>query len=319
MRNIARLLIVLGAALPVTVVGAAGQARADLSACTAANECGLYSLTGANAYSEAQPPDGTPVHVDAYEANAFGGYITFHEYSTDPRPECAASVQRFKFSWAFEPEVTTVFGRTNSVLAMMKTQWEGDGGSTCIDENPFIWIKTGGRYGPSDSQQVNGDTFKFGFANQGGENRLYFNGGSAYFPTLSMNWPLYSTGGFSIVPEFKYYGHPMSIVYVYARVPDGTSPSASTPGAAPTVTVTAIGGRNLLNVRVEPALRDDHYLLAVQRRGSDGSWVTLTRTYWTMGTDEARVIDLPAGTYRVLVKATSGHGSSLSRPVRLVR
>ena len=30
----------------------------------------------------------------------------------------------------------------------------------------------------------------FGFANAGGENRLYFNGGSAYFPTMSMNWPL---------------------------------------------------------------------------------------------------------------------------------
>ena len=315
MRNRVRLLGLLLAVSLMALVGIAGPARADLSACTTANECGVYALTSSTAYWATQPPQGTPVVMDAYEANAFGGYITYHEYSTDPRPECAAAVQRFKFSWSFEPEVSTVFGKTNTVLAMMKTLWEGDGGSTCIDENPFVWIKAGGRYGASEAQQVNGDTFKFGFANAGGENRLQFNGGAAYFPTLSMNWPLYPTGGFEIVPEFKYYGHPMSIVYVYDRQPDGKPVLAP---ATPTIGVTAVNGRGALGIDVEPTQGDDYYVLRIQRRTS-GGWVTLARVYRTIGPDETRVVDLPAGTYRVLIQATSDYGRGVSASVRLTR
>lgn len=314
MRNAIRMVGVVVSASMLMLGGVVGPGNAD-TGCTAANECGTYSLTGANVYWASQPPEGTSVHMDSYDANAVGGYISFHMNSTYPSPECSSAVQRFRFSWTFEPEVSVVSGKTNTPLTMVKALWEGDSGGACIDENPFVWIKAGGQYGPSETQQVNGDTFKFGFADQGGENRMYFNGGGSYFPTMSMNWPLYSSGGFSIIPEIKYFGHPMSIVYVYARMPDN---QVSASGAA-SITVTPVNDRGALKVQVTPSLGDGYWVLRVQRRLADGSWLTLARAYRTIGADETRVIDLPRGVYRVLTKATSAHPSVTSTAVRLVR
>ena len=41
-----------------------------------------------------------------------------------------------------------------------------------------------------------------------------------------MNWPLYATGGFEIMPSIRGFGNPFSIVYAYLRVPDDQPPVA---------------------------------------------------------------------------------------------
>lgn len=198
----------------------------------------------------------------------------------------------------------------------MPVQWEGDAGNACVDENPFVWIRSGGRYGPNEVDQVKGDTFQMSFANQGGENRIYFDGGGAYAPTIGMNWPLYPTGGFEILLEVRNFGHPMGIVYRYDRVPDD---QVVVPTNTPTVQAKAISGRSLLWVDVDPNQGSAHWTFQVQVRGPDGTWTALPRTFATRGGDETRTLNLPKGVYRVVTKPKDGYAAGYSSEVRLVR
>ena len=55
----------------------------------------------------------------------------------------------------------------------------------------------------------------------------------------------------------------------------------------------------------------------MQAKRADGTWRTLKKTYRTQGTRETRTIDLPAGTYRVNVRAKYGYRGATSAEVRL--
>jgi hypothetical protein len=190
----------------------------------------------------------------------------------------------------------------------MTTQWEGDDGTQCVNEDPFVWIRSGGRYGSGEAQQVSGDTFKLSFVNQGGENRNYFSGNySSINPTIRMNAPMYATGGFEIMPNIKYFGNPMSIVYVYQRV------------ETPTVKVRAVRNRSALQVDIDPNLGAGAYRFQIQARKGDGSWATLSRVYRTQGASETRLVDLPRGVYRVVTVPASGAAPVYSTAVRLLR
>jgi hypothetical protein len=305
-----RSLAALATSTAVLSVGMIGAVAAD-PVCNAANECGTYKLATISQYWNSPPPDGTPVSIVDSAYDSQGGDIVFRIRSTDTSAACVGASQVFRFSWTFDRDVTTLSGKSGTTLALMTTEWEGEAGDQCVNEDPFVWIRSGGRYGSGEAQQVSGDTFKLTFVNQGGENRNYSSGNySSINPTISMNGPLYATGGFEIMPNIKYFGNPMSIVYVYQRVPDGQTP---------TVKVRAVHNKGALLVDVDPNLGAGSYRFQIQVRKSDGSWATLSRVYRTQGANETRLVDLPRGVYRVMAQPKSGSGAGYSSAVRLVR
>lgn len=76
--------------------------------------------------------------------------------------------------------------------------------------------------------------------------------------------------------------------------------------------------RSRLVVDVDPNKGSGYWTFTVQRAQADGSWVTL-RSYRTKGHTETRTVNLPAGTYRVVVAAKYGHQSATSGEVTLVK
>jgi hypothetical protein len=304
----------LAASLALLGLGVSGPATAD-STCNAANECGIYQLADIKEYWGGQIPPDSPVVIDKTEYSAFGGFIEFRVKTTSTAPECYAHVQHFKFSWRFVPDVNRLAGKSGATLALMPVQWEGDSGDACVDENPFVWIRSGGRYGPNEVNQVTGDTFKLSFANQGGENRIYFDGSGSSAPTIGMNGPLYATGGFEIMPSIRGLGNPFSIVYAYVRVPDEQPPVAQD---SPTIRVSAVDNRSGLRVDVDPNRGAGFWTFEVQRRNPDGTW-SVVGTYRTRGSGETRTIDLAKGTYRVVTQPKYGYAAATSGQVRLAR
>lgn len=74
---------------------------------------------------------------------------------------------------------------------------------------------------------------------------------------------------------------------------------------------------NVLYVDVDPNLPKRRYWkFQVFKQAWDGSWVP-KRTYRTSGSQETRTINLPKGTYHVVVQANYGYLSSTSGPVYL--
>lgn len=310
---------ILVASSALVSAGMVGGAAADPT-CNAANECGIYKLATISEYWGGTAPTDGLVRIDKTEYNSRGGYIAFSQRSTSSAAECVGAVQHFKFSWVFTPDVTTLAGRSGNNLALMSTLWEGDTGNACVDEDPFVWIRSGGRYGQVESEITRGDTFKLSFVNQGGENRVYFKGEGSSSPTIAMNWPLYATGGIEIMPAIRNFGNPMSIVYVYQRQPDDQAP-APTPSSSPSpsVKVSAVLHRGALRVDIDPNEGSGYWTFQIQRQNADGSWTTLVRTYRTLGSEETRTINLRRGVYRVMTQPKYGYGVGYSAPVQLLR
>lgn len=83
--------------------------------------------------------------------------------------------------------------------------------------------------------------------------------------------------------------------------------------------VRAIGGASKLRVDVDPNKGRGYWRFAVERRGPEGTWRNVGGTYRTQGAKETRTINLPAGTYRVVVKPKYGYLGSTSADVVLSR
>ena len=88
---------------------------------------------------------------------------------------------------------------------------------------------------------------------------------------------------------------------------------------SPSVGVKPVGRQGKLYVDVNPNMGKRYWTFAVQRLQSDGAWVTRAKTYRTSGTKETRTLNLPKGTYRVVVKPEHGYRGCTSAPVRLRR
>lgn len=85
------------------------------------------------------------------------------------------------------------------------------------------------------------------------------------------------------------------------------------------VAVAAVSQRTRLHLNVDPNLGSGSWLVRVQRRRTDGTWATLVTSYRTWGTAETRTLDLPRGTYRVVVPSQSGYRWAASAEVYLRR
>ena len=99
--------------------------------------------------------------------------------------------------------------------------------------------------------------------------------------------------------------------------------AAELPGGVPipsaVVTVGSVASGSKLGVDIDPDLSAGAWAFRVERQRADGSWRTLKATYRTHGALETRIVDLPRGTYRVLVPSRMGLTEATSVPVTLSR
>ncbi len=116
-------------------------------------------------------------------------------------------------------------------------------------------------------------------------------------------------------------GTPIRAAYQGANTtaPSTSAPVTLTGPPAPTaaVKVRAIGNRSKLRVDVNPNKGKGFWTFQVQKRVGD-TWVPL-KTYRTLGAKETRTVNLPKGTYRVVVNAKYGFRGTTSGPVTLKR
>ena len=101
-----------------------------------------------------------------------------------------------------------------------------------------------------------------------------------------------------------------------AQAPGGMR--AITASAAPvaSVKVKATSGKSKLRVDVNPNKGKGYWSFQVQKQRADGSWKPL-KTYKTQGSKETRTINLPKGTYQVVVNTKYGYQGTTSPPVLL--
>jgi hypothetical protein len=112
-----------------------------------------------------------------------------------------------------------------------------------------------------------------------------------------------------------------SIVAISAAgVSDPAMTTTVVPQPLTAVVATARRSGNVLHVDVNPNLPKQQYwkFRVYKQNLTDGSWVA-RKTYRTAGSKETRTINLPKGTYKVVVLAKYGHQPSASAPVSLRR
>jgi subtilisin family serine protease len=107
-------------------------------------------------------------------------------------------------------------------------------------------------------------------------------------------------------------------VMAAATMPGGirATPTVTQSTVPATVKVTAVSGKSKLKVDVNPNKGKGYWAFQVHKQRADGSWQRL-KTYKTRGSKETRTINLPRGTYRVVVNAKYGHAAATSRPAYL--
>jgi uncharacterized protein YjbI with pentapeptide repeats len=103
--------------------------------------------------------------------------------------------------------------------------------------------------------------------------------------------------------------------------PSGIQQSTQCPvifggGPASSVTATADKRDNNLLVNIDPDLGGDAWTFSVEQLAPSGRWETVG-TYLTDGSRETRTINLPEGTYRIVVPTQNGYQGSTSPPVTL--
>jgi hypothetical protein len=112
------------------------------------------------------------------------------------------------------------------------------------------------------------------------------------------------------------------VMHVVAISGAGVSPPGTTAAVVPqpwtAVVAAARRSGNVLYVDVNPNLPKKQYwkFRVYKQNPTDGSWVA-KKTYRTAGSKETRTINLPKGTYKVVVLPKYGHQSSESTPVTL--
>ncbi len=78
------------------------------------------------------------------------------------------------------------------------------------------------------------------------------------------------------------------------------------------------GAKSKLKVNVDPNKGSGYWKFQVQKRNSNGSW-SAKKVYKTEGSGETRTINLPKGTYRVVVAGKYGYKGATSARVTLVK
>lgn len=227
---IAVLLTVLVVAGPVAAADAATYKLVDIK---------KYYVPGENPTADAS------VRIDSLNYDSRGGSIEFTHRSIATSGDCVGKVQHFKFSWVFNKDVGTLSGREGDPLVVTSTKWEGDSGTPCLDENPFVWIKSGGIWGKGPNDAAADYLFNLNFVNPGGENRVYFKGEGASNPTISFNKFISETGAISInpylrIPYSNTLGPSLSVVYVYQKVPDAPTVTGTTAPQTTVATTTTV-------------------------------------------------------------------------------
>ena len=104
---------------------------------------------------------------------------------------------------------------------------------------------------------------------------------------------------------------------VVTPAPVVSAPAPAT-GPSTVVRVKATGGKSKLFVDVNPNKGSGYWMFQVQRQLPDGTWKPL-KTYKTKGSKETRTINLPKGTYQVVVGAKDGYIQTTSAPIYLKR
>ena len=109
-------------------------------------------------------------------------------------------------------------------------------------------------------------------------------------------------------------------VLTAAQAPGGirAMPTVTSSAVPATVKVKPISGKSKLKVDVNPNRGKGYWTFKVHKQLPDGSWQPL-KTYKTLGSKETRTINLPKGTYRVVVNAKYGYAAATSTPTYLKR
>lgn len=104
--------------------------------------------------------------------------------------------------------------------------------------------------------------------------------------------------------------------YLYTL--DLTDPASPRSPRSAKVKVEAVNDRSRLRVDVNPDTGSSQWTFQVQKRRANATW-TKVRTYRTTGARRTRTVDLPKGTYRVVVNPQRDRLGAVSRMVRLLR
>jgi hypothetical protein len=210
-------------------------------AAATADESAIYKLTGIHESWPSGPPGtNAPTRIDRITHDANGGSIEFTVRSQDTSGDCVGKEQHFKFSWQFSKDVSTLTGKQGDTLFIINTKWEGDTGNKCVDENPWVWIRSGGSWGTGQGEGVSDQTLKLAFVNPIGENRVSFDGKGSSSPTVSFNAVYPATAGFEFTTGIRWLGGNLDIVYAYDKVPGAPTVTATTaPQTTVAITTTA--------------------------------------------------------------------------------
>ena len=100
--------------------------------------------------------------------------------------------------------------------------------------------------------------------------------------------------------------------------PQPPAPQQTAPQPTASVKVKATSKQSKLFVDVNPNKGSGHWKFQVQRLRTDGSW-QFVKAYRTKGSKETRTINLPKGTYRVVVTPKYGYAEGTSAAVYLRR
>jgi Fibronectin type III domain len=85
------------------------------------------------------------------------------------------------------------------------------------------------------------------------------------------------------------------------------------------ITIATRARGDKLWVDVNPDKGAGHWRFVVQRRGPGGNWAVFKGPYTTKGPREQRTVNLPKGTYRVVVLPAYGYQETASGAVSLKR
>jgi uncharacterized protein YjbI with pentapeptide repeats len=101
-------------------------------------------------------------------------------------------------------------------------------------------------------------------------------------------------------------------------ITQSTPCSAAIAGTSTTINVAASRNGDALVGDVEPDLHRGDFTFRVETVSEAGGWIPV-QTYTTKGSDETWNIDLPAGTYRVVLLPQLGYSGATSAPVVLTK
>ena len=214
------LFVVFMAGTPVI----ADQANADPSAWR------LTSVTWDD--KDKRGVNGGVVLIDQVTANSQGGTIRLTFNGKGP---CAGKAQRFRFTWRFDRDITTIAGKSGDLVAGATATLEGEP-ANCIDGNPYWNL---GEYGD------------FLGTVRGGWGTHYFKDPPNTLPgrmTFSLRITNRTKEGIVIslasnwAGDYSFAGLNLQVLYLYEPLPNGAVGTGATAGGGSSGS-SSIGGR----------------------------------------------------------------------------